>query len=40
MEKEDNFISLLSDTTFKYLFKNEEYRPFFERLIKLMIMLR
>ena len=35
MEKEDNFISLLSDTTFKYLFKNEEYRPFFERLIKL-----
>ena len=25
MEKEDNFISLLSDTTFKYLFKNEEY---------------
>ena len=35
MEKEDNFISLLSDTTFKYLFKNEAYRPFFERLIKL-----
>ena len=26
---------MLSDTTFKYLFKNEEYRPFFERLIKL-----
>ena len=40
MGKEDNFISLLSDTTFKYLFKNEEYWPFFERLIKLMIMLR
>ena len=35
MEQKDNFISLLSDTTFKYLFKNEEYRPFFERLIKL-----
>ena len=35
MEQKDNFISLLSDTTFKYMFKNEEYRPFFERLIKL-----
>ena len=34
MEEEKRFISLLSDTTFKYLFKNNEYRKFFNYLIK------
>ena len=35
MEEENKkFISLLSDTTFKYLFKNNEYRKFFNYLIK------
>ena len=35
MEEENKkFISLLSDTTFKYLFKNTEYRKFFNYLIK------
>ena len=32
--KQSKYISLLSDTTFKYLFKKEEYRFFFEEVIK------
>ena len=32
--QENKFYSLVSDTTFKYLFQNEETRPFFEELIK------
>ena len=31
--KEIKFISLLNDTTFKYMLKNDKYRPFFNRLI-------
>ena len=32
--KEDKFISLLSDTTFKYLFKNENTREWLVNIIK------
>lgn len=34
MKKEKKFISLLSDVTFKYMFKNEKTRPWFEDIIK------
>ena len=32
--EEDNFISLLSDTTFKYLYKNKETRNWLENIIR------
>ena len=32
--KESKYISLLSDTTFKYMFKDERFRPFFVKIIK------
>ena len=33
-QKKDNFVSLLSDTTFKYLFKNENTREWLVNIIK------
>ena len=33
-EEKKKFYSLLSDTTFKYLFKNEKVRPMLEKVIK------
>ena len=33
-QKKDNFVSLLSDTTFKYLFKNEDTREWLVNIIK------
>ena len=33
-KKEKKFISLLSDTTFKHLFKTEDYKEFFNTIIK------
>ena len=33
-QKKDNFVSLLSDTTFKYLFKNEDIREWLVNIIK------
>ena len=33
-QKKDNFVSLLSDTTFKYLFKNEDTREQLVNIIK------
>ena len=32
--EEDNFISLLSDTTFKYLYKNKETRNWLKNIIR------
>ena len=32
-QKKDNFVSLLSDTTFKYLFKNEDTREWLVNII-------
>lgn len=32
-ENQDNFVSLVSDTTFKYLFKNNNTRCFLESII-------
>ena len=40
MEKEENkkeFFTLLSDTTFKRMFKDEDSRFFFEKLIKFSV---
>ena len=34
MMKQASYISMLSDSCFKYLFKQEEFRPFFEDIIK------
>lgn len=34
MEKEKKFISLMSDSVFKYMFKNERFHSFFRRVIK------
>ena len=36
-KKEKRFISLLSDTTFKHLFKKEEYKEFFNVIVKSII---
>ena len=36
-KKEKKFISLLSDTTFKHLFKKEDYKEFFNVIIKSII---
>ena len=36
-KKEKRFISLLSDTTFKHLFKKEDYKEFFNVIIKSII---
>ena len=36
-KKEKRFISLLSDTTFKYFFKIEDYKEFFNTIIKPII---
>ena len=36
-KKEKKFISLLSDTTFKHLFKIEDYKEFFNTIIKSII---
>jgi len=33
MNQEHKFISLLNDTTFKYLWKNERTRPWLEKVI-------
>ena len=33
-QEKDNFVSLLSDTTFKYLFKNEDTREQLVNIIK------
>jgi hypothetical protein len=33
-QKKDNFVSLLSDITFKYLFKNEDTREWLVNIIK------
>ena len=36
-EQEKRFISLLSDTTFKHFFKIEDYKDFFNIIIKFII---